>query len=270
MSQSHRCKQFIQMALMALWMSTVCVNPILAAELEVDELIDGIRNHILTAEKRAKEQPLFGVKEVKLTISYAVEKKGEGGFKAFVITAGTSVGSHAVQTMEIILTPLKEMKVEEQKPEERVEKFVDLRRSYTTEDLVAALLADSSYTRGIPKLEKTALALNIFFPHSSSRIPPKYYSDLDKLGEALKLPQFKDYRFQIEGHTDNVGSQSYNENLSEKRAESVKQYLVQHFSIDPQRLIARGYGERKPRGPNDTDAGRYLNRRIEIVNLGKG
>jgi hypothetical protein len=79
MSQSHCCKQFIQMALMALWMSTVCVNPILAAELEVDELISSIRNHILTAEKRAKEQPLFGVKEVKLTISYAVEKKGEGG-----------------------------------------------------------------------------------------------------------------------------------------------------------------------------------------------
>jgi len=124
MGQHHYCKRFTQIALLVLCMSTVCVSPILAAELEVDELIENIRSNILVAEKREREQPLFGVKEVKLTISYAVEKKGEGGFKAFVITAGASISSHAVQNMEIILTPLRDMKVEKQRPEEKVSKPV--------------------------------------------------------------------------------------------------------------------------------------------------
>ena len=276
MSQNHCYKQFTRVVLLVLWMSTVSVNSILAADLEVNELIDSIRSHVLTAEKRAREQPLFGIKEVKLTISYAIEKKGEGGFKLFVITAGASISSHAVQTMEFILTPLKDMKVEKQRPEGGAPRFAERGHSYTVADLSAALFQeDSPHTRGAgpvrpPWPEKASLELNEVFEPNSSEILPKYYPDLDKLGVVLMVPQHREYLIAIEGHTDSLGSESYNQRLSERRAESVKRYLIQHFSIDPQRLIARGYGQSKPRASNDTPEGRYLNRRIEIVNLGKG
>jgi hypothetical protein len=89
------------------------------------------------------------------------------------------------------------------------------------------------------------------------------------IGAVLMSLQSEWYLFQIEGHTDSVGSESFNQRLSERRADSVKQYLVQRFSIDPQRLIPRGYGESEPIESNDTPRGRAQNRRIEIVNLGK-
>jgi OOP family OmpA-OmpF porin len=69
----------------------------------------------------------------------------------------------------------------------------------------------------------------------------------------------------IEGHTDNVGGAKYNEKLSQKRAESVKKYLVDRFGIAVSRLTAKGYGLTKPIADNKTAAGRQKNRRVEAV-----
>lgn len=68
----------------------------------------------------------------------------------------------------------------------------------------------------------------------------------------------------IEGHTDNVGDEDYNLALSQRRAESVRSFLVQN-GVEPKRIIARGYGESAPVAPNDTAAGRQQNRRVELV-----
>ncbi len=75
-----------------------------------------------------------------------------------------------------------------------------------------------------------------------------------------------DLKLEIQGHTDNVGSADYNLQLSQRRAESVRQYLLL-FGIDPSRLQARGYGESTPVAPNDSDENRALNRRVELVRL---
>jgi OmpA-OmpF porin, OOP family len=107
------------------------------------------------------------------------------------------------------------------------------------------------------------------FESGSSKILPQYSSELDKLGQVLTAPSFQEYRIQIEGHTDSIGSDGYNQALSQRRAESVKRYLVQHFPIDSDRLVAKGFGKTKPIASNDTPEGRYQNRRIEVVNLGK-
>ncbi len=69
----------------------------------------------------------------------------------------------------------------------------------------------------------------------------------------------------IEGHTDSVGSARYNAGLSQRRADSVKNYLVENFSISPDRLATKGYGEEKPVASNDTAEGRAQNRRIEAT-----
>lgn len=73
----------------------------------------------------------------------------------------------------------------------------------------------------------------------------------------------------IEGHTDNVGSDEYNLRLSQERAESVKRSLVS-AGVDSSRIVARGFGEQYPLVPNDSDAGRLQNRRVNIVILSDG
>jgi outer membrane protein OmpA-like peptidoglycan-associated protein len=73
-----------------------------------------------------------------------------------------------------------------------------------------------------------------------------------------------DLKIEIEGHTDSVGSDSYNDGLSERRAESVRAYLVEQ-RIAPQSITTKGFGEHQPVATNDTAAGRQRNRRVELV-----
>jgi outer membrane protein OmpA-like peptidoglycan-associated protein len=73
----------------------------------------------------------------------------------------------------------------------------------------------------------------------------------------------------IEGHTDSVGSKSYNLELSQQRAAAVQNFLVRN-GIDAERITARGYGEAYPMGSNETKAGRQDNRRVEVVILREG
>jgi outer membrane protein OmpA-like peptidoglycan-associated protein len=156
------------------------------------------------------------------------------------------------------------------------------RSAYTEEDLARSLFQpppSDVRTRGIKPTQpqsaptsgtssKNSIALNVFFESNSDRILQNYYGDLDKLGKVLSDPQYSAYRVQIEGYTDSIGSDSYNRRLSERRAESVKYYLIQHFPIKSDRLVARGFGKSKPIAPNDTPEGRDRNRRVEVVNLG--
>jgi outer membrane protein OmpA-like peptidoglycan-associated protein len=113
------------------------------------------------------------------------------------------------------------------------------------------------------------VTLNVLFPPSSETIPSASYAEIDKLGTVLSWPQYTDYRVQLEGHTDNQGSERKNQALSEKRVQSIKAYLTQHFHIAPERVRAVGYGASKPIAPNDTPEGRSQNRRVEVVNLGR-
>ena len=80
------------------------------------------------------------------------------------------------------------------------------------------------------------------------------------------LQQHADLGLTIEGHTDNTGTAPGNQALSERRAASVRQYLVDYFGIDGARLKSVGYGQTKPVAPNDTPEGRQNNRRVELVN----
>ena len=86
-----------------------------------------------------------------------------------------------------------------------------------------------------------------------------------ELGGALIAPELKDALFAINGHTDASGSAAYNKTLSQKRADSVKTFLVSEFDIDPKRLEAVGWGEERLKNTADPKAAE--NRRVEIVNL---
>ena len=105
---------------------------------------------------------------------------------------------------------------------------------------------------------------DILFDFDSAMIKPRYYSGLEVIIAVLKKnPNLK---IEIQGKTDNIGPESYNQMLSEKRALAVKESMVAK-GVDPQRLKAVGYGATKNVASNENDAGRALNRRIDFVQI---
>ncbi len=101
----------------------------------------------------------------------------------------------------------------------------------------------------------------VVFKTGSADLAASSNGTLTKAAEVFK--KYNDVRVEISGHTDNVGNPNDNTTLSQKRAESVKNWFVKH-GISDSRLEARGYGPQKPIAPNDTDAGRAKNRRVEF------
>jgi outer membrane protein OmpA-like peptidoglycan-associated protein len=107
--------------------------------------------------------------------------------------------------------------------------------------------------------------VNILFERNRASLLPSSSSILDTLGSVLS--RYPDIRLEIAGHTDSVGTDDYNMQLSQRRAETVRKYLLEKFSIAPDRLTAHGYGESRPIADNDTSTGRAMNRRVEFVLL---
>ncbi len=102
---------------------------------------------------------------------------------------------------------------------------------------------------------------NITFATDSDRVDSGFYPVLDSVGRVLN--KFDKTVIDVEGYTDSTGSDSYNQQLSERRAEAVARYLMS-VGVDRLRISARGYGERNPIADNNSVAGRALNRRVEV------
>ena len=134
----------------------------------------------------------------------------------------------------------------------------------SSSDIAAAL--EKPRTRGISVRVKQKVDLNIPFEINSSDLKPEARSQLAQLEAALQKESLADYRFLIAGHTDASGSAEYNRRLSERRAESVKRFLVER-GIDPDRLEVVGNGEDDLLLPDKPADG--SNRRVEIRNLGE-
>ncbi len=111
------------------------------------------------------------------------------------------------------------------------------------------------------KLGGTVILRNIFFDTGKYDLLPESKVELQKLIDFLNLN--KTLIIEIEGHTDNVGSEEMNQKLSESRAKEVYAYLIDH-GIDDQRMKYSGYGLSRPISSNETDDGRALNRRTEF------
>lgn len=110
---------------------------------------------------------------------------------------------------------------------------------------------------------RLALTLgDLLFAFDSARLKTGTARTLDRLVGFLN--QYPDRTVAIEGHTDDVGSVDYNDRLSQRRAGSVKSYLVQQ-GIAPERLTASGMGQDRPLTSNGSDSGRQQNRRVELI-----
>jgi outer membrane protein OmpA-like peptidoglycan-associated protein len=125
----------------------------------------------------------------------------------------------------------------------------------TTERTELAAMAD----------ERPAIDLQIYFDFDSAAVTPRAVPQLTNLGNALSKPELRGSLVTINGHTDAKGTDAYNQKLSEQRAETIKQYLVDHFPLLSENLVAVGYGKQKLKNAADLFAPE--NRRVEVVNM---
>jgi OOP family OmpA-OmpF porin len=117
------------------------------------------------------------------------------------------------------------------------------------------------------EIEKTGhvAIYGITFATGKADISPDSAKVLAEIGNLMA--RRPDWRLRIEGHTDNVGNAKSNQELSSKRAQSVKAWLGAKQSVKAERLETQGFGDTKPVSDNKTDEGRKRNRRVELVKL---
>jgi outer membrane protein OmpA-like peptidoglycan-associated protein len=144
-----------------------------------------------------------------------------------------------------------------------------------TEDDIAFVKRVRGQTRSLSLDERdhmTAIAtkrpkvdLDINFDYNSAALTAKAEPQLNNLGKALTSSEMVGSVVMLGGHTDAKGSDNYNQMLSERRAETVKRFLIQNYHLPAANLVSAGYGKKGPKNPNDPFAAE--NRRVEIVNM---
>ncbi|MGR0278956.1 OmpA family protein [Marinomonas dokdonensis] len=105
-----------------------------------------------------------------------------------------------------------------------------------------------------------SVELAILFDTGKFDVKLPYYHEIQKVADFLRV--HPNAKVHIEGHTDNVGDESYNKELSLNRAQSVANVLTSYFKVDPARVTYKGYGEEQPIADNSTAEGRSRNRRV--------
>ena len=126
--------------------------------------------------------------------------------------------------------------------------------------LVTRAIRDIAIKKIMPRI-----GLRIYFDFNKWKLSPEAKQQLNIVAEALQSGSLKDVPMIIEGHTDNIGEESYNLNLSYKRAFSVKQYLCNAFGFSADLFSVKGYGETMPVDFHETNSAYSLNRRVEFV-----
>ena len=109
--------------------------------------------------------------------------------------------------------------------------------------------------------EVVRVELDVKFDFDKAQVKPESYGDIKALADFMK--QYPSTSTVVEGHTDSVGSDAYNQKLSERRANAVREVLVNQYGVDGSRVSSVGYGESRPVADNATAEGRAINRRVE-------
>jgi len=226
---------------------------------------------MLTASKRhAHQLQALQVRTSEMTRFHQLSIMMIGA--ALSITAGAAVAGDTVSADRILdaLKPkagvTRGLSASAQQPVDTATKakeanFVDTLRNRKTRSLslgerqeIAELAASK------PKID-----LEIQFEYNSADISKNSVSAVQELGKALSDSSLKGSTFVVAGHTDAIGSESYNQDLSERRADTIKKYLTEKYGITGANLVSVGYGKTKPKDPSaPMDP---TNRRVQVVNM---
>jgi outer membrane protein OmpA-like peptidoglycan-associated protein len=142
-------------------------------------------------------------------------------------------------------------------------KFVNSLRNRPTRSLT---VAERDQISSIAK-KRPSIDLEVNFDYNSDNIGSKAVPQVTALGEALASPDLKGGTFILAGHTDAKGSDTYNQGLSERRAEAVKQFLAEKYGIDANNLVTVGYGKTQLKNPAEPFTSE--NRRVQVINSDK-
>ena len=132
--------------------------------------------------------------------------------------------------------------------------------AWTADTIVKVMIGDDED----PSSNDREAPLDVRFEFDSADIDGENKSDLDAAGEALQKPELESMRFLLTGHTDDVGSPAYNKDLSLRRAQSARSYLIDKYNVDAGRLEAIGMGSDRPARDNKTKVDRAYNRRVTL------
>jgi outer membrane protein OmpA-like peptidoglycan-associated protein len=144
-----------------------------------------------------------------------------------------------------------------------------------TEDIICALnpkctpSPSRGWSRGVTKsggktVETYSIDLYVNFAYNSAELTSDARITLDRLGSALSDGRLQGFTFLIAGHTDAKGGAEYNQRLSERRAATVRTYLVEQYGVAPSNLSAKGFGKSQLLDPDRPEDG--VNRRVQVVN----
>jgi outer membrane protein OmpA-like peptidoglycan-associated protein len=140
-------------------------------------------------------------------------------------------------------------------------RFVQKIRGRTTRSLSSSEREEiASIVKDKPKID-----LEINFGYNSANISTKSLAAVQALGRALTNSDLKGSTFVVAGHTDAAGGETYNQDLSERRADAIKRYLVDKYGIASADLVTVGYGKSKLKDPGNPLA--EANRRVQVVNM---
>ena len=140
-------------------------------------------------------------------------------------------------------------------------RFVDTLRKRTTRSLTTE---ERDKITTISQ-KKPSIDLEINFEYNSDRISAKAMPQVSALGEALSSADLKGGTFIVAGHTDGKGGDTFNQGLSERRADALKRYLMDKYKIDDGRLVTVGYGKAQLKNSSNPTAAE--NRRVQVVNV---
>ena len=140
--------------------------------------------------------------------------------------------------------------------------YMDNQKRELEKNLAKEIQAGEAKVDKMPNdVVRVTMTSNTAFDTNSTSIKPGFYSTLDKLSDVVT--RYNKTTLTVVGHTDNVGTDKYNQDLSQRRAYSVAQYL-EGKHVNPVRLATAGKGEKEPVASNANEAGRQQNRRVEI------
>jgi outer membrane protein OmpA-like peptidoglycan-associated protein len=188
-------------------------------------------------------------------------------FAPLMLAAGTSMGAAEQPTVDQIikaLTPVSPTRSLSAAPPvaaaPRNGRFIDTLRNRPTRSLTTA---ERDQITEITK-ESPGIDLEITFDYNSSRISSVAMPVADSLGKALSSPGLKGNTFFVEGYTDASGGTSYNQDLSERRADAIKRFIVEKYGLAAADLVTVRYGKNNLK--NETNPLAAENRRVRIIN----
>jgi len=208
------------------------------------------------AELDAREEK--GIQDAQLKEAQLAAEREKAAMEA-KLTAAALETQRAKEAME--------RKVREEKLSEEQRKFAVLQARMQAMEREKAMLAAASnipnvaVKLGDKKIILTILVSNLFTPANDLKSSGKEI--LSNLGKFLKA--YPDNKVTVQGHADNKGKPEVNQAISEKRAQKVREYLAAYQNIPPHQVTAEGLGAVQPVATNATEAGRSLNRRMEVI-----